>query len=289
MTNLSTILGNNYQGQTGTQGSAGAVGSQGAQGYQGAAGSGSQGAQGYQGAVGSQGAQGAQGYQGATFIGGTLSTSLTLAAGNTTAVPLDFQTGTLATTPAAGNFEYDGSLSYFTPTGTARALIPNEYFYRKNTSTTLTSGTGNQSILGLTNGVTVATNTIYEVSGEFQLTTTGTTSHTESFGFVLTTATLSNMGISVQRWASTATTATGGFSLFLTAVAPTAITGALTTSQTVTYRFEGTIAISTGGSVNPVIAFSAGPGGTSTIVAGAWCRFNPIGTTGSAVNIGTWA
>lgn len=225
----------------------------------------------------------------ASWSGGTLTTTLTLAVGTTTVAPLDFQSGVLLTTPIAGGVEYDGKLKYFTPYGTLRGLSPAVHYYRKNTATTLTSATGNQSVLGLTSGVSLNANTIYEVDGEFELTTTGTTSHTESFGFVLTTAVLSNMGVSVQRWTAAATAATGGMSLYLTAVAPTAITAALTTAQTVVYRVRGTIAITTAGSVNPVIAFSAAPGGTSTIVAGAWFKFTPIGTAASNVSIGTWA
>ena len=147
--------------------------------------------------------------------------------------------------------------------------------------------TGNQSIFGLTTGVTLQGSTIYEVEGEFELTTTGTTSHTEAFGFVLTTATVSGMGVAVNRLAATTTSsALGGY---LAAVTPVVVTGALTTAQTVIYRVKGAIGISTAGSINPVIAFSAAPGGTSTVVAGAWFKFTPIGTTGSNVSIGTWA
>lgn len=161
------------------------------------------------------------------------------------------------------------------------------YIYRKNTSTTLTSATGNQSVLGLTSGVTLTANTIYEVEGTFSLTTTGTTSHTESFGFGLTTATVSGMGIAVNRLSGTTTSSALG--TYLASATPVAVTGALTTAQTVIYQITGAIGISTGGQVNPVIAFSAAPGGTSTIVAGAFFKFTPIGTTGSNVSTGTWA
>jgi hypothetical protein len=212
-----------------------------------------------------------------------------LGAGTATVAPLQLTSGTNLTTPSAGAMEYDGKLAYFTPANTSRALLPNHFYYRKNTSTTLSNATGNQSIFGLTSGVTLAASTIYEIDGEFQLTTTGTTSHTESFGFVLTTATLSNMGVTVDRWITNNTAATGRMALFLTAVAPTAITAAITTAQTAVYRIRGTIAVSTGGSCSPVIAFSTAPGGTSTITAGAWIRFTPIGTAGSNVSIGTWS
>lgn len=165
-------------------------------------------------------------------------------------------------------------------------FLPSLYF-RKNTATTLTSATGNQSIFGLTNGVTVAANTTYLVECEFELTTTGTTSHTESFGFTLATATVTNMGVTINRLAAnTTSSALGGY---LASVTPVVVTGTLTTSQTVTYRVKGTIAFGTGGSINPVIAFSAAPGGTSTIVLGAYMQLTPVGATGANVTIGTWA
>ena len=165
-------------------------------------------------------------------------------------------------------------------------FLPSLY-YRKNTATTLTSATGNQSIFGLTNGVTVAANTTYLVECEFELTTTGTTSHTESFGFTLATATVTNMGVTINRLAAnTTSSAIGGY---LTSVTPVVVTGALTTAQTVTYRVKGTIAFGTGGSINPVIAFSAAPAGTSTIILGPWMRLTPVGATGANITIGTWA
>ena len=215
-------------------------------------------------------------------------TGLVLAAGTASVAPVTLTSGTNLTTAAAGAIEYDGKLSYFTPASTARALTPSIYYYRNNSAVTLASATGNQSILGTTSGVTLQASTIYEVEGNFELTTTGTTSHTESIGFVLTTATVTAMGVEVDRL-TVSTTATGTTGAYLTTVTPVATTGAITTAQTVAYVLRGSIAIGTGGRVNPVIAFSAGPGGTSTVVAGAWFKFIPIGTTGSNVSIGTWA
>ena len=164
--------------------------------------------------------------------------------------------------------------------------LPSMY-YRKNTATTLSSATGNQSIFALTNGVTVLANTTYEIECEFQLTTSGTTSHTESFGFTLATATVTNMGVEVNRLAGSTTSSALG--IYLTSVTPVAVTGNLTTAQTGMYRVKGTISFGTGGSINPVIAFSAAPGGTSTIVLGSWMKMTPVGTTGANVSIGTWA
>ena len=212
-----------------------------------------------------------------------------LGAGTATAgtAPLKFTSGTNLTTAEAGAMEYDGKVAYFTPSNTSRALLPSPYVYRKNTATTLASATGNQAIFGLTSGVTVAANTIYEIECEFQLSTSGTTSHTEAFGFTLTTATVTNMGVAVNRLAGNTTSTALG--TYLTSVTPVVVTGALTTAQVGIYRVKGTIAFGTGGSINPVIAFSAAPGGTSSIILGAWMKMTPIGTTGSNVSIGTWA
>ena len=212
-----------------------------------------------------------------------------LGAGTATAgtAPIKFTSGTNLTTAEAGAMEYDGKVAYFTPSNTSRALLPSPYIYRKNTATTLASATGNQAIFGLTSGVTVAANTIYEIECEFQLTTTGTTSHTEAFGFTLATATVTNMGVAVNRLSGNTTSTALG--TYLTSVTPVVVTGALTTAQVGIYRVRGTIAFGTGGSINPVIAFSAAPGGTSTIVLGGFMKMTPIGTTGSNVSIGTWA
>ena len=212
-----------------------------------------------------------------------------LGAGTATAgtAPLKFTSGTNLTTAEAGAMEYDGKVAYFTPSNTSRALLPSLYVYRKNTATTLASATGNQAIFGLTNGVTVAANTIYEVECEFQLSTSGTTSHTEAFGFTLATATVTNMGVAVNRLAGNTTSSALG--AYLTSVTPVVVTGALTTAQVGIYRVKGTIAFGTGGSINPVIAFSAAPGGTSSIILGGFMKMTPIGTTGSNVSIGTWA
>ena len=75
----------------------------------------------------------------------------------------------------------------------------------------------------------------------------------------------------------------------LTSVTPTTMQALVTTAQTAVYWFKGTIAFTTGGSINPVIAFSAAPSGTSTIAIGAYTKLTPVGTTGSNVSIGTWA
>jgi hypothetical protein len=209
--------------------------------------------------------------------------------GNASVPSITINPSTLLTTPSQGAVEFDGKLEYFTPVGTARALTPSVYYYRNNTFTTLTSAATAQSIFGLTNGVTLAANTIYEVEGFFSLVTTGTTPHTEAFGFTLTTATLTAAEYTIFR-NSIAAPNPGTYTQAISTVATaTVMTASITTAQGSQYSIKGHLAIGTGGTVNPFIQFSAAPGGTSTVNAGAWFKFSPVGTTGNNVSIGTWA
>lgn len=163
-----------------------------------------------------------------------------------------------------------------------------DLYYRKNTATTLTSSTTAQSWLGLTSGVTVTASTVYAFEGSFRLTTTGTTSHTESILFALTTATVNNIGYSVTRFTNSST-ATAPQTVRSAATTAVVVTGALTTAQDVTYFIKGTVAFSTGGQFNPQIQFSAAPGGSSSVILGAIFKLTPLGTTGSNSINGTWA
>ena len=187
----------------------------------------------------------------------------------------DFKsTDTLGTTSMMWNRMLDDGGSYL--------------YYRKNTPTTLASSTAAQSWLGLTSGVTVAANTVYSFDGFFELTTSGTTSHTEGVLFGLTTATVTDITYHVLRTANT-TTATAPQNNTFTAATTGVVTGAITTAQDVCYRITGTVSFGTGGSFNPQIIFSAAPAGTSTVTLGAYFEMKPLGTTGGNVSNGTWS
>lgn len=187
----------------------------------------------------------------------------------------DFKsTDTLGTTAMTWNRMLDDSAS--------------DLFYRKNTSTTLASSTSAQSWLGLTNGVTVAANTVYAFEGVFKLDTSGTTSHTEGLLFGLTTATVTNINWTVTRYTNS-TTATAAINNTFTAATTQVVTGAITTAQNVGYYLKGTVSFGTGGQFNPQIIFSAAPSGTSTVALGAYFKMKILGTTGGNVSNGTWS
>jgi len=215
---------------------------------------------------------------------------MTINAGSNSAAPLYFTSGTNLSVPAAGATEYNGTNFFFTPTGTARSVVPTQYFYRIGVATTLNSATGNQAIFsGLTSGVLLAATTTYEFELVFNLVTSGTTSHTESFGFVANGGlTTTDVSYQVWRFANNATTATAPTDSWQTSITPVVLTPAITTAQNATYFVRGTITTNVAGSLNPVVAFSAAPGGTSTISIGSFMRIAPLTQSSAAVNIGTW-
>jgi hypothetical protein len=186
----------------------------------------------------------------------------------------DGTSGQALTTDGAGNLSF--------------STVGGDLYYRRNTATTLNSGvTTQQSWLGLTDGVTVAANTVYEFEGYFQLNTSGTTSHTERTSFILTTATVTDIDYFVERFVNSAA-GSAQFGNVGTSEANLTVTGSITTTQNVHYHIYGTVAFGTGGSFDPALSFSAAPGGTSTIGPGAFFKLRAIGTTGSNNSSGTW-
>jgi hypothetical protein len=93
--------------------------------------------------------------------------SLTLGAGNTTVAPLSFTSGTNLTSPTAGVFEYDSKAFYATPAVSQRGVVPAMQTYYNRNQVDLVNDSSQQSILGLTNGVTVTGGTRYAFTLKF--------------------------------------------------------------------------------------------------------------------------
>jgi hypothetical protein len=216
-----------------------------------------------------------------------ITSRLHIGAGTTVAdtAPIKLDPGQLLTVPERGTLEYDGTLIYATPNSSTRGSVSSVLQYANGSSTVLASSTADQAWLGV--GVNLASGIQYEFEGLFNLTTTGTVSHTDrtSFGG---TATLTRIGYYIQRSVNTVT-ATGVNSIWATSAAATVITPAITTAQNAIYRIKGIVEIDAGGTFIPNFSFSAAPGGVSTIVAGAWFKIYPIGLSGVNASVGNWA
>lgn len=89
-----------------------------------------------------------------------------IAGGNTTTAPLDFQAGTLQTTPLAGSFEYDGNVFYTTAnTTTGRGVLPSVQTYRLTANAAspinvLVTGT---PYFGVGSHIPIANSGVYEI------------------------------------------------------------------------------------------------------------------------------
>lgn len=195
-------------------------------------------------------------------------------------------------TPVAGEFEYDGRVPYFTPTGTQRGVVPGMQYYRLNSTVAGANATGAQNIFGV--GCTVSSGTIYQFESVFALNkTAGVTSHTLSLGFG-GTATTTNIGYLAINQAGSAQTdvpyAGAQFTKWVIVSSLDVVTtGVTSATQYRWFSIKGTVSINAGGTFIPQYSLSAAPGGAYTTQTGGYFLIYPIGASGANVGVGTWA
>lgn len=250
-------------------------------------------------------------YTGATGPGqaGTLLNisggDITLAAGTATVAPLTFTSGTNLTTAAAGAVEFDGTAFYATAAASSRQQLDAEQFviatanssvYNNtlldtNTAapvfTTTTSGTA----LG---AVTLVAGKTYLFEAMYNLTNTGTTSHTWAtiFGGTATFSTGTGIQVFGNSSGTANAAAAGGLSGFTSLPGTAIVVTAASTSATeqVTVELIGTIVVNAGGTLIPQMQASARPGATGTpgvtVIAGSFFR---IWEMSSSAAVGRWS
>ena len=220
-------------------------------------------------------------------------TNKTLGAGTATVPTILLASGVNLTSATAGAFEYDGRVLDFTPIGTQRGIIPNQQYYRLNSTITGADATGVQSAYGV--GVTLSASTVYEFYMYFVISkSAGVTTHTISLGFG-GTATVNNIlyGGMTQVTSTSFVSGSGGTasSFDSNTVSATVATGAGSGSagRTFAVYLTGTVSINAGGTFIPQYSLSAAPGGAYTTQIGSFIRINPLSASGAATNVGTWA
>ena len=222
-----------------------------------------------------------------------VSQKLNLSGGTTTYPPLQIgASNQQLITPQQGAIEFSNSIFLSTP-NTKQGLIPSTLYYRNASSNTLGGTTVAQSITNTRTGITVEANTLYEIEGGFFMTTTGTTSHTEALR-IDGTATYWQVSYYAQRANASTTSGTTAFSNVISSWITTngafVMTPAITIAANSAYRFQGHLAVRTGGTISPCIQFSANPGGTSRIANGAWIKITTLGLSQNTdTNITGWA
>lgn len=219
---------------------------------------------------------------------------LVLAAGSTSAAPITFTpSGTsLLTTAAQGTTEVDSAgILYYSHAASSRGVNVTTQFIALSGNYTLTdSATAQKAFNASTNGsLTVQGSTTYLVEGVYNITSTGTTSHTWGASIAGTATLTSGMltyladgaaGNALRTITSIYTT-TPGTNVVLTGASTSA-------TENVTITFKGILRINAGGTIIPTVKLSAGTSGTPTMLANSYFIATPLGTS-SVTNIGNWS
>lgn len=195
---------------------------------------------------------------------------------------------------SAGTLEYDGGELYFTPLGTQRGLVPGMQLYRLDSTFTGANQTAAQSWFNGTGNlaVTLSGSTVYNFQALiYHYKETSSTSHTLSSVFG-GSATLNNIMYQVVSTASASAPpqlVSGINGSLSNTAAACVLTGATTTAIYRVFTITGTVSVNAGGTFIPQYSFSAQPGAGYVTGAGSYFAIWPIGSSGSATNIGTWA
>lgn len=232
---------------------------------------------------------------------------ITTAAGTASVAPITLTAGTNLTAAAAGAVEFDGTAFYATAVASSRQQLDAEQLIIATANSATYNNTGLDTASAapvftattnpsITNGaITLAAGKTYCFEFLYNLTNTGTTSHT--WATVLAgTATFSagsNYQVYGNSFTTASTPATGGLAGFIssTTLSTAVVCTAASTSATeqVAIQGFGTLVINAGGTVIPQLKASARPGATGTpgvvLLAGSFFR---IWEMGSGV-VGNWS
>jgi len=240
------------------------------------------------------------------LTGGTLTGGLKVASsGAGSTVPVSFQSGTL-TTAAGGNLDYDGNALYVVPnsgatasTSGGRATVVSSHHYSMNSSNiSLLVQTAAQPVLSISggSGLSLATNTFYEVEGFVQVQFTNTTTGTVASLRLNYTGTTAGNPYSVMFDHSYALAGSAGhptttqYRVSNGLNANTAMHASFTNNNMFVSTFiKGTFRTTSTGTLTLQIAFSSVATVTVPVTVGSgYLKVTPLGAAG-VTQIGAWA
>jgi hypothetical protein len=202
--------------------------------------------------------------------------------GTLTTYPTIHIAGTNLTTPLAGVGEYDGTVKYFTPAASSRAVDLSEYFVCLAAAFTLTSQTAVQKLFNSTaNGAITLPIGTYFFECEFNLTNLA---NSNSFGFALGGAATFTQGWTAIADKVALATPSAPLMSYNTA-ANLALTGALTTT-TGYAKISGVIRVTVAGTVIPQISMQTASAAVVGINSFFKCR--PAGNA-TVATVGNWS
>lgn len=224
-------------------------------------------------------------------VGSTTSASgarLQVDAGTTALAPIGLIAGTNLTTAAAGATEYDGTAFYDTSVASSRQVRVTEQFSALTTDFTGTNVNTAQPVFSTAQDVaTLAASTSYSCEAEYEIDTTGTTSHQLGvlFGGTATFTSLAYSAVATNGAASG--TSSAPLVTRSTVATVTNITAAVAAATQNTVRLRGIFRINGAGTLIPQFQYSAAPGAAPTVKANSFFRCWPLGADTSAF-VGNW-
>jgi hypothetical protein len=227
-----------------------------------------------------------------SVTGGNIIGFLTPTAGTATVPPLDFASGTLTTTAAAGAIEYDGTVIYGTPSASNRGVLDTAHIITLASNNTISDSATAQAVFNVGTGglgaITLPGSTSYIMEAVYYITrSVGSNSHTLSTLFALS-GSLTSIAYTADT-TSTASNILGAVSrIYGTAATATAVTAASTTSnENITVVIRGIVRTNAAGTFTPQIKYDVAPGGAPTVLANSYLKLIPIGTN-AVTTVGNW-
>lgn len=223
------------------------------------------------------------------IVAGNVNSYVTLPAGTTTQAALTFTAGNILNPPAPGVMSYDGKFFYATPQGAERGLINTQQIYILNTDYALTNQTGVQSMFGVSAGVSSNTRYAYVINAVIYKTANNITmSFAMDGNAVLSSHTYQTSTTAGATLATISTPSVLKNSITTGFTTPVVVTAALNGTGYYSLQVTGIVSVTTGGTWNPLIAFSGLPGAGSFVLGGSQVEIWPVGTANTTVSIGNW-
>jgi hypothetical protein len=210
---------------------------------------------------------------------------VTMPTGTTTVAPLRLVSGSVKTTPAVGEIEYDGKTAYFVHTGSLRAALVASNYFSLSANRSLANATGVQSIFGV--GLNVAAATTYEIQYVANINTTGATSNQLGISFG-GTATLTSIGYRLEMNQPATQVAGASVTQWVAAATNVYPLGAIATASFRTVYVRGIVRVNAAGTFIPQCQFSAAPGAAPIVALNSYIKMTPIGLN-TVTTVGSWA
>lgn len=223
------------------------------------------------------------------IVAGNVNAYVTLPAGTTSNPALLFTAGDIMTPPSPGVMSYDGKFFYATPQAAERGLIVTQQIYILNTDHALTNQTAVQSMYGVSAAVSTNTRYAYVINAVVYKTANNITmSFALDGNAVLSSHTYQTSTTASATLATISTPSVLKNSITSGFDTPVVVTAALNGTGYYSLQVTGIISVTTGGTWNPLIAFSGLPGAGSVVLGGSQVEIWPVGVANTTVSIGNW-